>query len=91
MIKLLNKHLSTETLFLIKVLPMVVILTLVILTHACKNSNNRIDKEIRAVANEVNKNCPKIINSELRLENVVPLSSKTLLYNFTFINKERSS
>ena len=75
-------------------LPWTILLIMTILAYSCKNTNSRKDAEIqnklKQVANEVNKDCPKIINSETRLDNAGAFSNRTLMYNFTLVNKERS-
>src|SRR5450759_1934194 len=75
-------------------LPWAILLIMIILACSCKNSSSIKDTEIqnklKQVANEVNKGCPRIIDSETRLDNAGAFSNRTLLYNFTLVNKERS-
>lgn len=42
-----------------------------------------IEKELRESANELNKNCPVMIDSETRLDNTIVIDAKTFQYNYT--------
>ena len=81
-------------LFIQRNLPWIILLIITILAYSCMNSSSNKDTEIqnklKQVANEVNKDCPRIIDSETRLDNAGAFSNRTLLYNFTLVNKERS-
>lgn len=45
-----------------------------------------IDSQLMHYANEINKNCPFMVDSETRLDNAVPGEDKTIYYNYTLIN-----
>jgi hypothetical protein len=47
------------------------------------------DKEMMAVASEINQSCPIMVDSETRLDNVVSMPNKVLQYNYTLINKSK--
>ena len=45
-----------------------------------------IDSQIVKIANEINKNCPFMVDSQTRLDNTVAGTGKTIIYNYTLIN-----
>ena len=45
-----------------------------------------IDKSVAQLANEINKNCPMMIDSETKLDNTIALPNKTFQYNYTLVN-----
>lgn len=47
-----------------------------------------IEKELREAANELNKNCPVMIDSETRLDNTMVIDAKTFQYNYTLVGME---
>jgi len=49
------------------------------------------DKELMKIANEMNKSCPMMMDSETQLDNVVVLPPKALQYNYTLINMAQES
>jgi len=49
-----------------------------------------IDKELAKIASEINKNCPLIIDQYLTLDNTVVYPNKTLQYNYTIVEYEKS-
>jgi len=46
------------------------------------------DKEMMAIASELNKTCPIMVDSETRLDNTVALPENTFQYNYTLVNTE---
>jgi len=48
------------------------------------------DKQLMAVASEINKNCPFMVDSETRMDNTMALPETVFQYNYTMINAERS-
>lgn len=44
------------------------------------------DKRLVKMTNELNKNCPITISTDLVLKNVTVMSDKTIQYNYAFIN-----
>lgn len=47
-----------------------------------------IDKAMMAMASEINKSCPFMVDAETRLDNSVAFSNNTFQYNYTLINVE---
>lgn len=47
-----------------------------------------IDKAMMAMASEINKSCPFMVDAETRLDNSIVISKNTLQYNYTLINVE---
>jgi len=45
-----------------------------------------IDQQLMKVADELNKNCPIMVDKETRLDNTVAGVGKTLAYNYTLVN-----
>src|SRR5690606_29232544 len=50
-----------------------------------KPAETTIDSQLMKIANEINKNCPFMVDSETRADNVGTVA-KTIYYNFTLIN-----
>lgn len=44
------------------------------------------DQELMKTSEELNKNCPFIIDQDTRLDNTIVLPGKKLVYNYTLIN-----
>jgi hypothetical protein len=53
-------------------------------------NSGSIDKEMMNVANEINKSCPMMIDSETRLDNTVAMPDKVFQYNYTLVNLDKS-
>jgi len=51
----------------------------------------QVDKEIMKIANEINKTCPIMIDSETRLDNAISLPGNKLQYFYTLINYGKAS
>lgn len=49
------------------------------------------DKKLTAAANEINKNCPMIIDSETRLDNTIALPDNNFQYNYSLMNLVKDS
>ena len=49
-----------------------------------------IDKNMMSVANELNKSCPFMVDSETRLDNTIALPDKVFQYNYTLVNVDKS-
>jgi ribosomal protein L37E len=49
-----------------------------------------LDKEMMKYASEFNKSCPIMIDAETRLDNIVSISSNTVLYNYSLINMDKT-
>lgn len=47
-----------------------------------------IDKVMMAMASEINKSCPFMVDAETRLDNSIALPKNTFQYNYTLINVE---
>lgn len=54
-------------------------------------NNVKVDTELTAMANELNKSCPLTLDSETRLDNVMALPKKTIQYTYTLVNADKSS
>lgn len=54
-------------------------------------SKPSIDKELVAIANELNKSCPLTLDSETRLDNVMAFPDKTIQYTYSLTNMEKST
>jgi hypothetical protein len=52
--------------------------------------NSSIDKDMMAVASELNKSCPVMVDSETRLDNTIALPDKVFQYNYTLVNVDKS-
>ena len=50
-----------------------------------------IDKALMEIANEVNKSCPVMIDSETLLKNAIALPNKTFQYNYMLVNMDKES
>jgi hypothetical protein len=48
------------------------------------------DKVLIQTSNEINKSCPILVDQETRLDNTTVLPGKTLIYNYTLLNLEKS-
>lgn len=48
-----------------------------------------IDKRLVKMTNELNKNCPIILNEDLVLKNVVVMSDKTIQYNYVLVKLKK--
>ncbi|MGG5507349.1 MULTISPECIES: zinc-ribbon domain-containing protein [unclassified Myroides] len=53
-------------------------------------SSVAIDQKLSIVASEINKNCPMVIDQDIRLDNTVAMPNKTFQYNYTLINYEKA-
>ena len=60
-----------------------------LLESLAKNSSS--GSLLDQIANEVNKSCPKTIDSETRLDGASALPGNKFVYNYTLINKEVAS
>lgn len=49
------------------------------------------DKAMMAIASEINKTCPIMIDAETRLDNTVSLPKNIFQYNYTLINIEKAT
>ena len=49
------------------------------------------DKLMMKMANEINKSCPIMIDSETRLDNTMTLPPKVFQYNYTLVNIEKET
>lgn len=54
------------------------------------NPSVDIDKELVKVSSEINKNCPIVIDQYLILDNTSAYPNKTLQYNYSLVNIEKS-
>ena len=54
------------------------------------NNDNSIDKEMKAIADELNKTCPVQVDEYTVLENTVALPGKVFQYNYKLIGLDKS-
>jgi hypothetical protein len=54
-----------------------------IFLNAC---GNKIEDQLKEAANELNKSCPMMVDSETRLDNAMTFSGNEFQYNYTLIN-----
>ncbi|MFI5154363.1 MAG: hypothetical protein ACHQET_13575 [Chitinophagales bacterium] len=64
----------------------VIFLMLRVFHRHSPSASNDIDKELVAVANELNKTCPMMIDAMTRLDNAVALPGNIFQYNYTLVN-----
>ncbi len=50
-----------------------------------------IDKAMMAMAGEINKTCPLMVDAETRLDNAVALPQNVFQYNYTLVNAEKAT
>lgn len=48
--------------------------------------DSKIDKELTKTSNEINKNCPILVDKDTQLDGTVALPNKIIQYNYTLIN-----
>ena len=65
---------------------LILLSTIAIILSCTSNSTALIDNELVKMANQINENCPMVIDKETRLINVVALPNKKIKYNYSFIN-----
>ncbi|MBB1139644.1 zinc-ribbon domain-containing protein [Myroides sp. WP-1] len=53
-------------------------------------SSIAIDQKLSVVASEINKNCPMVIDQDIRLDNTVAMPNATFQYNYTLVNYEKA-
>ncbi len=49
-----------------------------------------LDKEMMAIANEINKSCPLMLDKETRLDNTISMPNNVFQYNYTLINQDKN-
>lgn len=49
------------------------------------------DKAMMAIASELNKTCPVMVDQETRLDNAIALPENIFQYNYTLVNNEKES
>ncbi len=52
------------------------------------SSFTSVETKLSATANEVNKQCPMMVDADTRMDNIVPMPNRTMQYNYTLINME---
>jgi len=66
-----------------------IVICLLTISFSCTEKS--YETEIRDIANDTNRNLPKMVDSETRFESVSPESGKVYQYNFTLINAEKAN
>lgn len=64
--------------------------TFFLVQYLLKNDNS-VDKEMKLVADEINKMCPVQVDEETVLENTMAVPGKIFQYNYKLINLEKSA
>jgi hypothetical protein len=49
------------------------------------------DKNMMAIASEINKSCPLMVDAETRLDNAIALPKNIFQYNYTLVNVEKET
>ena len=52
----------------------------------CSRSDNSFDKQLLQTAEEINKNCPIMVDKHTRLDNTLGGPGRRFTYNYTFVN-----
>jgi hypothetical protein len=60
-------------------------------TQYLMSDSSAVDKELKAVAEEMNKSCPMMIDKNTRLDNTIALKNNTLQYNYTLLQIEKGA
>jgi len=60
-------------------------------TQYLMSDTSAVDKELKAVAEEMNKSCPMMIDKDTRLDNTIALKNNTLQYNYTLLHIEKGA
>ena len=55
---------------------------------SCSTRSTDVESLLKTVEQEINKTCPKTIDKDTQLDNVVVLSNKTIQYNYTLVNSK---
>lgn len=68
-----------------------ILLVMSVISCFTGNSGSSIKPELVEIQNEINRNCPIMVDREGRLDNVTALSGNSFQYNYTFINYDAES
>ena len=75
-----------------KSIQLFVLLGAITIAISCQQTKDAVfDKMLVDAANEVNKNCPMVVDKETRLDNAVALPNKCFQYNYTLVNLVKDS
>lgn len=55
------------------------------------SSSDSLDKTMTKIANEINKNCPLVVDEHTQLDNTVAMPNNIFKYNYTLVNLEKGS
>lgn len=61
----------------------VAIIVATLIQHFLFNTNNSIDRQLKAASELTNKNCPMYVDSITRLDNTLALPNSTFQYNYS--------
>jgi hypothetical protein len=74
---------------LIRILGMVILGLICIYCNSRKSEQPYIDSDMIEAANEMNKNCPFMVDKNTRLDNTTAMLDNTFQFNFTLINTSK--
>jgi hypothetical protein len=66
------------------------LISIMILQPGCSNQSS-IEKLLKQTANNINKSCPMIVDSETQLDNIVVMPDNVFQYNYTLVNMEKET
>lgn len=66
-------------------------ITLIILLQPGCSNQTSIERLLKQTANNLNKSCPMVIDSETRLDNIVVMPNNVFQYNYTLVNIEKKT
>jgi hypothetical protein len=61
-----------------------------VIVNSLLSSPSGFDKQLANAANEINKICPIMVDSDTRLDNAISMPGKQFLYNYTLVNHKKS-
>lgn len=67
------------------------VIAIILLLASCSAKDTVIKALLDKTANELNKTCPMMVDSETRLDNATVLPGKVFQYNYTIINYVKDS
>lgn len=74
-----------------KLLGITSIIAVMLLLASCSAKDTVIKALLDKTANDLNKTCPMMVDSETRLDNVTVLPGKVFQYNYTIVNYVKDS
>lgn len=53
---------------------------------SCNDESDKVSSEIKQIAEQINKKCPQMIDSETRLDGISVKEPSTIVYKYTLVN-----